>query len=62
MENVLKPTGQYTFSTSTAEVSPPEDFVVEFMAEQNEADKVSNKMIKIHNIDELIDFLEQCEC
>lgn len=62
MEDVLKPTGRYNFTTSTAEVSPPEDFIVEFMAEQIESNKVSNKMIKIHNIDELIDFLEQCEC
>lgn len=62
MEEVLNATRQYHFTTSTAEVLPPDDFVVEFMTEQFESDKISNKSIKINNLDELIDFLEQCEC
>lgn len=59
MEDTFKRLKQYSFLTSTAEVTSTDDFVVEFFAEPQ--DQELTEVIKINNIDELIDFLESTD-
>lgn len=56
MEEVMKLTDQFVYTTSTAEVTTPDDFIVEFLADMTE--QSDPKIIKIKNLDELLDFLE----
>lgn len=58
MEEMLMSTDQYVFTTSTAEVIPPNDFVVEFITDLL---NMNQKVIKINNLDELMDFLEDTD-
>lgn len=60
MEEVLMYTDHYIFTTTTAEVMPPNDFVVEFITDFQEIDK-KNLVIKINNLDELLDLLENTD-
>ncbi|MEH7885252.1 hypothetical protein V7654_13140 [Bacillus sp. JJ1609] len=57
MEEVLMSTDHYIFTTTTAEVMPPNDFVVEFITDLQDKNK-KDSVIKINNLDELLDFLE----
>ncbi|MCM3121659.1 MULTISPECIES: hypothetical protein [unclassified Mesobacillus] len=56
MEEVMKLTDQFVYSTSTADVTTPDDFIVEFLADLHE--QTNLKIIKIKNLDELMDFIE----
>jgi hypothetical protein len=57
MEEVMKRTDHYFYLTSTAEVTSTDDFVVELFAESQDRKMID--VIKINNIDELMDFLEK---
>jgi hypothetical protein len=59
MEEVIKLTDHFVFTTSTAEVTLPDDFNVEFLADFH--DPIDQKIIKIKNLDELMDFIETIE-
>ncbi|WP_210366856.1 hypothetical protein [Bacillus sp. REN3] len=59
MEEILKSIDHFVFTTSTADVTAPNDFVVEFFA-QSETDRKPS-VIKINNLDELVDFLEDSD-
>lgn len=59
MEEVLMSTDHYMFTTTTAEVMPPNDFVVELKAVLQDMNQ--NSVIKINNLDELMDFLENTD-
>lgn len=60
MEEVLMSTDHYIFTTTTAEVMPPNDFVVEFITDLQDMNK-KDYVIRINNLDELLDFLEQTD-
>ncbi|MGA9225453.1 MAG: hypothetical protein WB217_03840 [Mesobacillus sp.] len=60
MEEVLMSTDHYIFTTTTAEVMPPNDFVVEFITDLQDMNK-KDSVIKINNLDELLDFLENTD-
>ncbi|WP_423406928.1 hypothetical protein AABM38_13660 [Heyndrickxia sp. MSNUG] len=60
MEEVLMSTDHYIFTTTTAEVMPPNDFVVEFITDLQDMNK-KDSVIRINNLDELLDFLEQTD-
>lgn len=59
MANAPKSTDNYVFTTSTAEVVSPDDFVVEFFTGNAEFPSNETPSFKIRNLDELIDFLEK---
>lgn len=61
MEEMLISTDQFLFSTSTAEVFQPNDFVVELIPDMQGLNTEPEAVIKIKNIDELIDFLENTD-
>ncbi|WP_079509082.1 hypothetical protein [Mesobacillus jeotgali] len=56
MEEVIKLTDHFVYTTSTAEVTLPDDFIVEFLADFQ--DYNNPKIVKIKNLDELMDFIE----
>jgi len=60
MEEVLMSTDHYLFTTTTAEVMPPNDFVVELITDFQDMNK-KDSVIKINNLDELLDFLENTD-
>ncbi|MEH7442113.1 hypothetical protein V7201_07200 [Bacillus sp. JJ1122] len=60
MEEVLMSTDHYIFTTTTAEVMPPNDFVVEFITDLQDVNK-KDSVIKINNLDELLNFLENTD-
>lgn len=59
MEELFKTTDNYIFTTSTAEVMSPDDFIVEFISDLPDMNNKENSVIKINNFDELMDFLEK---
>ncbi|WHX38595.1 hypothetical protein QNH36_12870 [Mesobacillus sp. AQ2] len=59
MEEVMKLTDQFVYSTTTADVTTPDDFIVEFLADLHE--QSNPKTIKIKNLDELMDFIEKMD-
>lgn len=61
MEEVIKLAENFVYTTTTADVTSPEDFIVEFLTEINDNEKNNHSAIKIKNMDELIDFLEKTE-
>jgi hypothetical protein len=61
MEEVLKSTDNFIFTTSTADVMSPDDFVIELFDELPDMSKEDHSVIKIKNLDELLDFLEKTD-
>jgi hypothetical protein len=61
MEEVIKLAENIVYSTTTAEVTSPDDFIVEFLIDLHDNEKNDLSAIKIKNMDELIDFLEKVE-
>lgn len=61
MEEVLKSADHYVFTTTTADVMPPNDFVVEFINELPDRNEKDGYIIRINNFDELLDFLEKTD-
>lgn len=61
MEQRIRSAESYVFTTSTAEIKSPDDFIVEFFAEMPDLDDQVESIIKVKNIDELIDFLEKMD-
>jgi hypothetical protein len=61
MEEVLKSTDNFIFTTSTADVMSPDDFVIELLDELPDMNKKDHSVIKIKNLDELMDFLEKTD-
>lgn len=59
MEEVIKLADNYMYTTTTADVTSPDDFIVEFLTDFHDNDKNDPSTIKINNINELIDFLEK---
>lgn len=55
-EEVIKLTDRYVYSTTTADVTTSDDFIVELLADFHET--TNPKIIKIKNLDELMDFIE----
>lgn len=60
MEEVMKQAESFVFTTTTADVTSPDDFIVEFLIE-NPLNEKNDPAIKIKNMDELLDFLEKME-
>jgi hypothetical protein len=60
MEEVMKQAESFVFTTTTADVTSPDDFIVEFLTE-NPLNEKNDPAIKIKNMDELLDFLEKME-
>jgi hypothetical protein len=61
MEEVLKSTDNFIFTTSTADLMSPDDFVIELVDELPDMNKKDHSVIKIKNLDELMDFLEKTD-
>lgn len=61
MEEVIKLTENYIYTTTTADVTSPDDFIVEFLTDIHDNHKYDPSTIKINNINELMDFLENME-
>ena len=61
MEEVLKSTDNFIFTTSTADVMSPDEFVIELLDELPDMNKKDHSVIKIKNFDELLDFLEKTD-
>lgn len=61
MEEVLKSTDNFIFTTSTADVMSPDDFIVELLDELSDVSKKDHSVIKIKNLEELLDFLEKTD-
>lgn len=61
MEEVIKLAENYIYTTTTADVTSPDDFIVEFITEIPADEKRVPSAIKIKNLDELLDFLEKME-
>jgi hypothetical protein len=61
MGEVIKLADNLLYTTTTADVTSPDDFVVEFLTEDPETEKSVPSKIRIKNMDELIDFLETLE-
>lgn len=60
MEEVIKLAESFEYTTTTADVTSPDDFIVEFLTDIHDNEK-NPSTIKIKNIDELMDFLEKME-
>ena len=60
MEEVIKLAENYVYTTTTADVTSPDDFIVEFLTDIHDYDK-NEPSIKIKNMNELMDFLEKME-
>lgn len=61
MEEVIKLTDHYVYTTSTAEVTSPDDFFVEFLTHIESHENIEPASIKIKNLDELMDFIEKLD-
>ncbi|MBT2692420.1 hypothetical protein [Bacillus sp. ISL-55] len=61
MEEVIKLAENYVYTTTTADVTSPDDFIVEFLTDIHDNDKNGPSTIKIKNMNELMDFLEKME-
>lgn len=61
MEEVIKQAESFVFTTTTADVTSPDDFIVEFLTENPDNKKNNPSATKIRNMDELLDFLEKME-
>lgn len=61
MEEVIKLAENYVYTTTTADVTSPDDFIVEFLTGIHDNDKNDPSTIKIKNMNELMDFLEKME-
>lgn len=61
MEEVIKLAENFVYTTTTADVTSPDDFIVEFLTDIHDSEKNDPSAIKIKNMDELIDFLEKME-
>ncbi|MBS8264161.1 hypothetical protein DYI25_06900 [Mesobacillus boroniphilus] len=61
MEEVIKLAENFVYTTTTADVTSPDDFVVEFLTDIYDNEKNDPSTIKVKNMDELIDFLEKME-
>jgi hypothetical protein len=61
MEEVIKQAVNYVFTTTTADVTSPDDFIVEFLTDLPENGINDPAAIKIKNMDELLDFLQNIE-
>jgi hypothetical protein len=65
MGEVIELADNLLYTTTTADVTSPDDFVVEFLTEDPETEKSIPSKIRIKNMiknmDELIDFLETLE-
>ncbi|RSD26044.1 hypothetical protein [Mesobacillus subterraneus] len=58
MEEVIKSTDNLIFTTSTAEVKSPDDFLVEFLVDLPNQEQTP---VKVRNVDELMDFLDKMD-
>ncbi|ESU33545.1 hypothetical protein G3A_04920 [Bacillus sp. 17376] len=61
MEKVIKLDENYVYTTTTADVTSPDDFIVELLTDIHDNDKNEPTTIKIKNMNELMDFLEKIE-
>lgn len=61
MEEVIKLAENYIFTTTTANVTSPDDFIVELLTDIPSDEKNDPSTIKIKNMDELLDFLEKMD-
>lgn len=58
MKDPSKSTNELVFKTSTADVVSPDDFIVEFYSENVQNNNGEHTSIRINNLDELVDFME----
>jgi hypothetical protein len=61
MEEVIKQAVNYVYTTTTADVKSPDDFIVELLTDFPENERNIPSAIKIKNMDELLDFLENMD-
>ena len=61
MEEVIKQAVNWVYTTTTAEVTSPDDFIVEFLTDIPDNERNDPSPIKIKNTEELLDFLENTE-
>ncbi|MGV2938985.1 hypothetical protein AB5I83_05295 [Mesobacillus sp. LC4] len=61
MEEVIKQAVNWVYTTTTADVTSPDDFIVEFLTDIPDNERNDPSPIKIKNMDELLDFLENTD-